>query len=453
MLSYQEFLESKRHLQGNFGFDPLWIPDKAFDFQAHAITWAIRKGRAMVGFDCGMGKTVIQETFAENVRRKAGGNVLILTPLAVGAQAVAEGEKFGIECHRSKGEVFPITVTNYEQLHHFNPSDFEGVVCDESSILKNFDGAIKSQVTAFCRKVRYRLLCSATPSPNDFIELGTSSEALGDLGYMDMLSKYFKNDQNSNHPNRNWAGGAKWRFRGHSQTEFWRWVCSWARMARKPSDLGFSDEGFQLPELVFRKNIVSSEKPSEGLLFALPALGLREERAERRRTLQERCEMAAKLASERKDPSIIWVNLDDEAKLVKELTPDCVEVHGSDSTDKKEEIFMDFAAGKIPNLVTKASIAGFGLNFQNCAHQVHFPDHSYEKRYQSIRRSWRFGQKNTVVIDDVVSDGEAGITANLDRKAKQMDIMFSRMVELMNQELVHKEVDRFTKKQKTPKWL
>lgn len=451
MTSYEAFLESKRHTQGNFGFEPEWIPDKAFGFQQHAIRWAVNKGRGMVGFDCGMGKTLIQETFAENVRRKTGGNVLLLTPLAVGAQAVAEGEKFGIECHRSKGEVFPITVTNYEQLHHFNPSDFQGVVADESSCLKNFDGVLKAKITAFCRKIPYRLLCSATPSPNDFIELGTSSEALGDLGYMDMLSKYFKNDQNSNHPNRNWSGGAKWRFRGHSQTEFWRWVCSWARMARKPSDLGFSDEGFQLPDLIFRSHSVSCDKPTDGFLFALPACGLKEERAERRRTLQERCEMAARLAGSRKDPSLIWVNLDDEAKLVKKLTPDCVEVHGSDSVERKEEVFMDFAAGKIPNLVTKYTIAGFGLNFQNCAHQVHFPNHSYEQRYQSIRRSWRFGQKNQVTIDDVTSDGEQGVTANLDRKAKQMDIMFSRVVELMNHELAHKETNKFTKKFKTPK--
>lgn len=453
MLTYEEFLESKTQLAGNFGFDPVFMPDAAFPFQQALITWACRKGRAAIFADCGLGKTLQQLAFAENVRIKTGGRVLILTPLAVTHQTVLEGEKFGIECHKSRnGELFPITVTNYEQLHHFNPSDFEAVVCDESSILKNFDGKLKDAITQFCKKLRYRLLCTATAAPNDYIELGTSSEALGDLGYMDMLGKYFKNDQNSNHPNRNWAGGAKWRFRGHSQQAYWQWVCSWARAVRKPSDLGFSDEGFVLPKLTINTHIVECEKPLDGYMFTLPAIGLKEQRQERRRTVEERCRKAADLCMSRPDQSIIWCNLNDEGEMLAKLTKDSVEISGSDDDERKEKVFMDFAAGNIKTFITKASIAGFGLNFQNCAHQVHFPTHSFEQRYQTIRRSWRFGQQSEVTIDDVTSEGDAEITKNLDRKSKQAEIMFSNLVKLMNDEIAHKTEDKFTKKTKLPKW-
>jgi hypothetical protein len=397
---YAVYLNRKTQLKNEHGFSPVFMPDFLFDFQKSVVEWAVTQGRAAVFADCGMGKTPMEFVWGENIVRKTNGNVLILTTLAVGAQMEREGEKFGIEVRRSHdGTVHKgITVTNYEQLHKFDWKDFQGVVCDESSILKNFDGARKDEITRFMRKVPYRLLATATAAPNDFIELGTSSEALGGLGHMDMLAKFFKNEQNTCDTRAHWRGFSapralvqqKWRLKGHAEKPFWRWVCSWARAIRKPSDLGFDDGPFILPPLIESQHIVEARTLAEGYLFALPAVGLKEQREETRRTLQERCEKAAEIANGTNDPVLVWCHLNDEGDLIEKLIPDAVQVSGGDSDQAKEERLIGFANGDVRVLVTKPKIGAWGLNFQRCNRITFFPSHSFEQYYQGIRRCWRF---------------------------------------------------------------
>lgn len=455
-MNYNEFLDSKRQLGTEGGFEPTFIPNQLFDFQRTLVQWSLRRGRAAVFADCGLGKTAIQLTWAENVVRKTNRPVLVLTPLAVAPQTVKEGEKFGVEVHRSNdGKIRvgdKIVVTNYQKLHLFNSSDFAGLVCDESSILKNFDGTTKAAVTEFARKLPYRLLCTATAAPNDYLELGTSSEALGEMGFIDMVGRFFKKEGKTLSRSDEHRAGI-WRFRGHAERDFWRWVCSWARAVRKPSDLGFEDGKFVLPELVTREHVVAARRKAEGMLFDLPAMNLHEQREERRRTIVERCELAASLVQNTGKPAVMWCHLNDEGKMLAKLCKGAVEVSGDDEDERKEEVFQDFAAGKIRLLVTKSVIAGFGLNWQHCAHETFFPSHSFEQWYQAVRRCWRFGQKSPVVVDVITSEGEAGVLNNLRRKADQAEAMFKQLIALINNELRIEKAPQSTKKIKAPKWL
>lgn len=454
-MEYGEFLDARLHANTDAGFAAVWIPDFLFDFQRHLVEWSVRKGRAAIFADCGMGKTAMELVWAENVARYTGGRVLILTPLAVAHQTVTEAEKFGIEASRSmQGEVTGrIVVTNYERLHLFNPSDFVGVVCDESSILKNFDGVRRNDITVFMRKMRYRLLATATAAPNDYTELGTSSEALGYMGYMDMLNRFFKNDLNNSATGRIGGQVIKWRFKGHAERPFWRWVCSWARAVRKPSDIGFDDARFTLPPLVEDEHVVAASVLAEGMLFALPAVGLQEQREERRRTIADRCAIVADLVSSHKRPTTVWCHLNEEGDLLSRLIPDAVQVSGKDSDDEKERKFLAFVLGDIRVLVTKPKIGAWGLNFQHCADIVTFASHSFEQYYQSVRRSWRYGQQSSVRVSVVVSDGERGVLDNLRRKQQQADRMFNNLVKEMQNELSVTRTDRHHAKQEIPQWL
>lgn len=454
-MKYQEFLRQRLNEGADQGFEPLELPDQMFDFQRHITEWAIRKGRGAIFADCGLGKTPMQLAWADNVHRHTGKPVLVLTPLAVSTQTINEGEKFGIECARSRdGEVAgPITVTNYEQLHRFDASDYAGVVCDESSILKNFDGSRKAEVTKFMRKVNYRLLCTATAAPNDYIELGTSSEALGFMGHMDMLNRFFKNDQNNSATRRMYGEAPKWRLKGHAELPFWRWVCSWALACRKPSDLGFDDADFQLPDLRHAEHVVESTGPSEGMLFDLPAVTLHEQRQETRRTLTERCEKAADMVNDTGEPALVWCHLNDEGDMLEKLIPDSVQVSGKDSDDSKEDKFMAFIDGDARVLITKPKIGAWGLNFQHCAHVVMFPSHSYEQYYQAIRRCWRFGQTRDVQVDVILTEGGRAILQNLQNKAEQADRMFEHLVREMNNAKGLMNVINFEKKEEIPAWL
>lgn len=459
MESYEAFLERKAQLDGNFGFDPVWMPEFLFDFQKSLIEWATLKGRAAIFADCGLGKTAMQLVWAENIRRKTGSPVLILTPLAVSAQTILEGAKFGIEVGRSQDGTphAGLTVTNYERLERFDPKDFAGVVCDESSILKSFDGARRTEITGFMRKLKYRLLCTATAAPNDFIELGTSSEALGYLGSMDMLNRFFKNDQNTSDTKSKWraqGGGAnRWRFKGHAEGNFWRWVCSWARACRKPSDLGFSDDGFALPELIERSHLVEARRMADGKLFDMPAVGLWEEREEARRTLKERCEKAADIINATDQPAIAWCHLNAEGDALSKSIPDAIEVSGANTSDEKEEAFDRFGRGDVRVLVVKPKIGAWGLNWQHCAHMTTFPSHSFESYYQSVRRCWRFGQKRPVVVDIVTTEGGMDVMRNLQRKSDQSSRMFTALVGYMNQSLAVSRSTEFTKASEVPSWL
>lgn len=451
---YKAFLDRKTHLGGQSGFKPLFMPDFLFPFQRELTTWAIEKGRAAIFADCGLGKTPMQLVWAQNVVEKTCKPVLILTPLSVGAQTIREAHKFGIEAAQSRNGSIPapITVANYQQLHKFDWQKFGGLVCDESSILKNFDGQIKQQITDFMRKLPYRLLCTATAAPNDYIELGTSSEALGGLGFMDMVNRFFKKSEKTETRSEELRSGL-YRFRGHAEHDFWRWVCSWARAVRKPSDIGFPNTGYHLPKLVTVEHIIKARTDNPEFLFDMPAVGLQEQRSERRRTIQERCEMAASLIANTGKSAVAWCHLNEEGHLLEKMIPGAVEVEGSDSDEFKEETFEAFASGQIRVLVSKPVIAGFGLNWQHCAHQTFFPSHSFEQWYQAIRRCWRFGQKNSVRVDVISSEGEAGVLANMNRKADQAEAMFARLVELISNELRIEKSNLHTKTQKLPAWL
>lgn len=340
-LSYDHFIERKLHTNSATGFDPVYMPDFLFPFQRAIVEWAVRKGRAAIFADCGLGKTPMQLVWAQNVVEKTCKPVLVLTPLAVGAQTVREAHKFGIEAHQSRDgkPAGFITVTNYQQLHKFDWKDYGGLVCDESSILKSFDGQIKQQVTDFMRKLPYRLLCTATAAPNDYIELGTSAEALGVMRRVEMMAQYFNHD-----------GGdtSKWRLKKHAAKHlFWQWCCTWARAVMKPSDLGFDDGGYILPRLETVEHIVRSTTANPDFLFDMPAVGLDEQRKERRRTINERCELAASLVSNTGKPSVAWCHLNEEGHMLEKLIPGAVEVEGSDSDEFKEETFEAFAAGQI----------------------------------------------------------------------------------------------------------
>jgi hypothetical protein len=282
--------------------------------------------------------------------------------------------------------------------------------------------------------------------------LGNSAEALGELGFMDMLSRFFKKAETTLSRSEEFRSNI-YRFRGHSERDFWRWVCSWARAVRKPSDVGFSDEGYKLPPLETFEHVIQAARPREDLLFDLPAISLQEQREERRRTLNERCEKVASLISATKEPAVAWCHLNDEGHLLEKLVPDAVEVEGSDSDDFKEETFEAFANGQIRVLISKPVIAGFGLNWQHCRHQTFFPSHSFEQYYQSIRRCWRFGQQKSVKIDMVSSEGERGILANLSRKAEASSRMFEQLCELINNELRIIKQNKHTQKQTNPVWL
>lgn len=454
--AYLQFLREKSQLDGEFGFEPVWLPDVLFPFQAAMVEWALRKGRAALFEDCGLGKGLQELVWAENVVRKTNGNVLIKAPLAVAGQLAREAEKFGIEAHHARdGQVRRgINIVNYERLHLFQPDQFIGTANDESSILKNFDGARRGQITEFDRKLPYRLLGTATAAPNDYVELGTSSEALGYLGHMDMLNRFFKNDLNNSSTGRGYMGSAnRWRFKGHAELPFWRWICSWARAMRRPSDLGFDDGAFLLPPLEEVEHVVDSATLAEGMLFALPAAGLQEEREERRRTVRERCEFAASLIVDTGEPAIAWCDLNEEGDLLEKLIPGAVQVSGRDSDDAKEEKLLAFSEGQFRVLVTKQKIAGFGMNWQHCAHMTDFPSHSYEAYYQKVRRAWRFGQQRPVRVDIVTTEGGRNALANQQRKATQADAMFSALVAQMHAAEAIARAQTFTQPQELPAWL
>ena len=452
---YSAFLDDKAQRADRQGFAPDGLPGFLFPFQSALVDWALRTGRGEIMADCGLGKTPMELAWADGVARHAGGRVLILTPLAVGAQMLAECEKFGIEAARSKTgkPAGALTITNYERLHLFDPTDFVGCVCDESSILKSFDGTRRGEITAFMRKMRYRLLATATAAPNDYIELGTSSEALGYLGHMDMLNRFFKNDLNNSAQGRMRGEVIKWRFKGHAETPFWRWVCSWARAMRRPSDLGFADDAFILPPLHEVEHLVDVSRPRDGMLFALPAVGLKEQREERRMTIADRCEKVASLVADTGKPALVWCHLNEEGDLLERLIPGAVQVSGSDSDDAKEERLTAFARGEARVLVTKPRIGAWGLNFQHCSHVTFFPSHSFEQYYQGVRRCWRFGQKSPVRVDIVTTEGERGVLKNLQRKAAQSDKMFSNLVAEMNAALRIDRASPFTRQQELPPWL
>lgn len=377
-MNYDQFLAAKKLVDRPTGLGTIpALSTHLFDFQRDIVAWALRRGRAAIFADCGLGKTLMQLEWARHVP----GRVLILAPLAVAEQTVAEGARFGIEAiHLRDGDdgTSKNVVTNYERLHRFDPSVFDGVVLDESSILKSYDGATRTHlIESFCG-TPFRLACTATPAPNDFMELGNHAEFLGTMTRTEMLAMFFVHD-----------GGEtqKWRIKGHAEADFWRWLCSWAVSLRKPSELGYDDGSFSLPALnMIEHHVVSSSVP-EGMLFQIQARTLQERIAARRSTVDERARCVAEIVSAVDGPAIVWCNLNSEGDAIRRLIPGAVEIRGSDDATDKEQTLAAFSRGEIKRLVTKPSIAGWGLNWQHCADVVFVGlSDSYEQFYQAVRR-------------------------------------------------------------------
>lgn len=454
-MNYQEFIEAKKHSVINYGIEVNYMNDKMFDFQKYVTEYAIKKGRCAVFLDTGLGKTIIELVVAKNYVHSTNKPVLIITPLAVAFQFIKEAEKFGIddvEYSREGKYTSKIVICNYERLNHFDYHEFECVILDESSILKNFDGAIRNDVTNFLRKVKYRYLFTATPSPNDFVELGTSSEALGYLGYTDMLTRFFKNNEDTISPMNI---GTSWILKGHAKESFFRWVSSWSISMRKPSDLGFNDDLFILPELIKNYHIVHNSKElivnGQIQLFNQVAKSLPEIRSEQRNTIEERVFRAAELTRDY-ETSVYWCNLNDEADMIQSLDKEAYQIKGTMDIDKKEDILLNFFTGNIKKLVTKPKITAFGLNWQHCNHTVFFPTFSYEQYYQSIRRFWRFGQKRPVTVDIVYSDGQKRVLDSLLAKTEKADNLFTKLNENIHSVYSYKTKE-FDKKIITPKFI
>lgn len=454
-MTYEQFLEQKRHIIHNYGIPVTWLPEGLFDFQEYGIRHLALKGRGAGFFDTGLGKTIIELTVAMNYVKHTNKPVLILTPLAVAFQFIKEAAKFGIddiEYTRDGKFTKKIVICNFERLHHLGYADFDCVIADESSILKNFDGAIKGQITAFLKKIKYRFLFTATPSPNDFVELGTSSEALGYLGYSDMLTKFFTNNEDTISP---MGIGTEWILKGHAKKAFFEWVSSWSISMRKPSDLGFSDDRHQLPELITPYHVVESsvtvDSTGQHNLFPIIAKRMSDVKHEGKQTVEARCEKSASLALCH-DTSVYWCNLNREAEILLSLDKNAIEVKGSMNIDKKEEILLAFSNGEIRKLVTKPKITAFGLNWQHCNHTVFFPTFSYEQYYQAIRRFWRFGQTKPVTCDIVISEGQQRLTESLTVKAAKASELFDKLNANINRSFQVK-TNPFDKQIKLPSFL
>lgn len=457
MSDYATFLENKIQLGSNAGFEPLWIPDFLYDFQKHLTTWAIVKGRAAIWADCGLGKTPMALVWAENVIRKTGKPVLIITPLAVAAQFVREGEKFGIEVTHSRDGKHHggIVVTNYERIHYFNPADFIGAVGDEAQAIKAFDGKRRKQVVRFFSKLPYRLLTTATPAPNDYIELGTASECLGIMTQSDMLGYFFRETKDMRHTvfkEGDFWNQCKYTFKPHSEIPFWKWIVGWARGCQKPSDLGFDDTKFILPPLNYRTHLVDIPWIPAGELFPRPAISLVEQREERKRTIPERCDRVRELVSHDR-PAIVWCHYNEEGDYLEKVIPDCVQVAGKDSLEDKEDRLMDFAAGRVRVLVTKGKIGCWGLNLQHCGDMTFFPTFSFEQVYQGVRRCWRFGRNGPVNVEIVSAPGESRVMAGLERKQEKARLMFAALILHMNEAISLNSIDKHNRNLHIPSWL
>lgn len=456
-MDYDQFLDSKQIKIAPSGFQADKLNPQLFEFQSDITRWSLQRGKDAIFADCGLGKTPMQLVWADEVVRKLNKPVLIHAPLAVSRQTIREGEKFSVEVKlaatQSDVKGAGVYVTNYEKLRHFDPSRFGGVVLDESSILKSYSGATRNALVDAYSQTIMRLCCTATPAPNDFMELGNHSEFLGVFTRTEMLSTFFVHD-----------GGetSKWRLKGHAEEEYWKWICSWAVMLRKPSDLGYSDEGFTLPPLNLLHHVVHSDKLPDGYLFQQEARGLMERRQARRGSLTKRVEMCAEtVMAHPNQPWLIWCDLNDEADLLEKLIPNSIQVAGRHKDEVKEERMLGFSSGEIPILISKPSIAGYGMNWQHCSNVgfVGLSD-SYESFYQAIRRCWRFGQVNEVNCHVFTAEAEGAVVRNIERKEKDAMLMAREMVKHMsvyNKEALHGVQNRSeyapSQKMLLPNWL
>jgi len=432
-MSYDAFI-AERESRATVGYpvaSGLELAGHLFDHQRMIVQWALDRGRACIFADTGLGKSAMQLEWARHVATH--GRVLILAPLAVAEQTVAEARRFGVESVaylRDDDGTTQIVVTNYDILDHFDAASFVGVVLDESSILKSYTGATRNAIIAAFRDTPYRLACTATPAPNDFTELGNHSEFLGVRSRVEMLAEYFVHDGGST---------ADWRLKGHAVGPFWRWVCSWAVVIRRPSDLGCEDGGYDLPPLHMREVVIPvshDDAHAVGLLFAPQATTLSDQRATRRMTMEGRAWAAADLANGHDRPVVVWCELNAEADEIEDRIPGAVQIRGSDDVDAKRRALVGFADGSIRVLVTKPSIAGFGLNWQHCSDVVFAgASHSFEQTYQAIRRCWRFGQRSPVTVTVIRASTEDAIVANYRRKEADAERLAAEAVALASEAL------------------
>lgn len=455
MNDYQQFIEAKTLIDSPTGFEPGEINPALFPWQAEIVRYACMRGRFGGYEDCGLGKSIQQLESARLINEHTGLPVIIFAPLAVAEQTKREARKFDIQaevrvCKDQSHIGNCINVANYERLHLFDPSQFGGVLLDEGSILKSIDGKTRGTLLKHWQCVPYRQSWSATPAPNDFMEIGNQAEFLGVMKRSEMLATFFVHD-----------GGdtSKWRLKGHAREAFWRWMASWCVMVRRPSDLGYTDGGYELPPIEYHEHYTDA-KAQDGQLFAMNANTLHERRGARKASLQDRCEKAAELA-DGDEPCVVWCNLNSEGELLAKLIPGAVEVAGRHTVEQKEDRLAAFTSGDIRCLITKPKIGGFGLNWQHCPNTVIFPTDSWEQWYQMVRRFWRFGQTQTVNVHAVGSEAEEGVIANLKRKEQDAGVMFDGIAAAMSE--LSREQIKQTQRQTTtyspqqrmelPSWL
>ena len=434
-MNYEEFIESKTIEFKNYGFDidKENLNPMLFDFQKDIVRWALKKGRAAIFADCGLGKTPMQLEWANQIYQREGGSILILAPLAVATQTQREGEKFHIPvniCESQADVKEGINITNYEKLEKFVANEFIGVVLDESSILKSFTGKVRNTIIDNFRHTPYKLACTATPAPNDYMELGNHSEFLGVMTRSEMLSMYFVHD-----------GGqtSKWRLKGHAEDKYWEWMASWSVFIDNPKNLGYEVEGYDLPKLNIYE-IVADDMP-----VVYGKLTLTQRRNARRESLDVRCKRAADIVNHSNDNWIVWCDLNDESAKLASLIKYSVEVKGSDKSSYKRDSMLNFANDKIKCLVTKPSIAGFGMNWQNCNNMIFVGlSDSYEAYYQAIRRCWRFGQAKEVNVYIIISSQEGTVKENIERKQQDTEKMQQAMIKL-TKDITAKELKQTTR--------
>lgn len=454
MSSYQEFIDAKAFGHLDAGFDPQELNPALKDFQRDIVAWACRRGRAAIFADTGLGKTLMQLAWAYEVVVQTDNPVLVVTPLCVAQQTVAEGKKFGIDCEYIREPKFcnaRIHVINYEMLKNFDPESYAGIVLDESSILKGMDGKMRKHITAFAKTIPYRLSCTATPSPNDFMELGTQSEFLGVMSQVEMLATFFIHDGSDT---------SKWRLKGHARNRFWEWLAGWSVVIKSPADLGYDAEGYNLPELIFHNHIVETGV-TDGL-FVKIAQGLQERNQARRESVDLRVAKAAEIANAVDGYCLVWCHLNRESELLEQTIDGGVQVFGSMQPEKKESLISGFADGDVHKLITKPKIAGFGLNWQHCNHMVFTGlSDSWESFYQAVRRCWRFGQTKPVHVHIVTADTEGAVLENIHRKNRQNEEMTREMALIMRDYTIAEirgiqpqKADYITlSKMESPSWL
>ncbi|MDR2833284.1 MAG: DEAD/DEAH box helicase [Streptococcaceae bacterium] len=452
-ITYEELLERKKNKFKATGIqvEQEKLNKHLFPFQRAIVAWALRKGKAALFENTGLGKTLQQLSWAEEIHKYTNQPVLIIAPLAVASQTVQEAAKFDIHAKQvfEEDEIFNgINITNYERVEKFEPSQFSGVVLDESSILKSFIGRTSQMMIHRFEQTPYKLCATATPSPNDYTELGTTSEFLGVLRKDEMLAEFFINDvQGKNKPGED-RGAIGWRLKGHSEAEFYKWIGTWGMFISHPRDLGFDDEGYDLPELTINPIVLESEA-DVGSLFPVRASTLTERREARNMSLEERAKKTLELVeTDQENQWLIWCNYNNESDLLKKIIPDSVEISGSDKPEAKVDGFIGFSTGVVRNLITKPKIAGFGMNWQNC-HQMIFMgiSDSFEQYYQAVRRCYRFGQTKPVNVYIVLSEKEMNILDNIKRKQKKHDEMVKNMNEIMHEILIA-EINNVTVEEK-----